>query len=138
MDELKAIRYAGRSRLQPIIVNVLAATLGLASVLSDTFWQTLAVTIIFGLLFGSFSNLFALPSLFYDKGKIILLVKRAIMPIINFIKIPIVAFIALILFSGFFDLGFLSTSWFPMMIGILFIVYAIWYFRKQYNRWIKK
>jgi len=137
MDRLKAIRYAGRSRLQPIIVNVLAATLGLISVINDTFWQTLAITIIFGLLFGSFSNLFSLPSLFYDKEKIVLLVKRALIPFINFIKIPIVAFLLLILFSWFFDLWFLSTSWFPLFVFLLLIFYAIWYFKKQYNMWIE-
>lgn len=137
MEPLKAIRYAGRSRLQPIIVNVLAATLGLASVISDNFWQTLAITIIFGLFFGSFSNLFALPSLFYDKQKIVLLVKRAVIPIINFIKWPIVVFIWLILFSGFFELGFLWSSWFPLLVLVFLIAYAIWYFKSQYLLWIQ-
>ncbi|AHB41750.1 hypothetical protein P148_SR1C00001G0964 [candidate division SR1 bacterium RAAC1_SR1_1] len=136
MEPLKAIRYAGRSRLQPIIVNVLAATLGLASVINDDFWKTLAITIIFGLLFGSFSNLFALPSLFYDKQKIVLLVKRALIPIFNFIKRPIVVFIGLILFSGFFELGFLGSVWFAVFVVLLLIIYAIWYFKAQYMQWI--
>lgn len=136
MEPLKAIRYAGRSRLQPIIVNVLAATLGLISVINDTFWQTLAITIIFGLFFGSFSNLFALPSLFYDKQKIVLLVKRALIPVLNFIKRPIVVFLGLILFSGFFELGFLWSIWFGVFVVLLLILYAIWYFREQYQTWI--
>lgn len=138
MEPLKAIRYAGRSRLQPIIVNVLAATLGLASVINDNFWQTLAITIIFWLFFGSFSNLFSLPSLFYDKQKIQLLIKRGVVPLINFIKRPLVAFIGLILFSGFFWLWFLQTTRFWLFFFVLILGYAIWYFKWQYMKWIEE
>ena len=73
-----------------------------------------------------------------DRLKIELLVKRAIIPLVNFIKWPIVWVLWAMLFSWFFALGLLWKTWFSVLIVVWVLVYSVWYFWAQYVNWINK
>jgi len=79
MTQKQAVVETGKSRLNPILVTTITTVVGLLSITSDPLWEPLAVTIMFGLVAGSGMTLFVIPALFYDRHKIIHIVKRAIL-----------------------------------------------------------
>jgi multidrug efflux pump subunit AcrB len=52
------------SRIRPVLMASLTTLLGMLPLLSDEFWRSMAVTIIFGLLFGTILTLIVLPILY--------------------------------------------------------------------------
>ena len=66
IDDLHSIIWAGKSRLQPIIVTTLTTVFGvLPLALQDEFWAGLWFTIVFWLIAWSSMTLFVIPSLYY-------------------------------------------------------------------------
>jgi len=67
IDDLHSIIWAGKSRLQPIIVTTLTTVFGvLPLALQDEFWAWLWFTIVFWLIAWSSMTLFVIPSLYYQ------------------------------------------------------------------------
>ena len=67
IDWIHSIIWAGKSRLQPIIVTTLTTVFGvLPLALQDEFWAGLGFTIVFGLVAWSSMTLFVIPSLYYQ------------------------------------------------------------------------
>lgn len=67
IDEVHAVIWAGKSRLQPIIVTTLTTVFWvLPLALQDEFWAGLWFTIVFGLFAWSTMTLFVIPSLYYQ------------------------------------------------------------------------
>ena len=66
IDTLHSVIWAGRSRLQPIIVTTLTTVFGvLPLALQDEFWAWLWFTIVFWLIAWSSMTLFVIPALYY-------------------------------------------------------------------------
>ncbi len=78
MNNMDAIVETGKARLHPILLTTITTMLGLSSILSDAMREPLAVTIIFGIFFGSATTLFVIPAIFYDKMKFTHIIKRTI------------------------------------------------------------
>ncbi|NOZ44811.1 MAG: efflux RND transporter permease subunit [bacterium] len=76
MGRKDAIIETGKARLHPILLTTITTILGLTSILSDDMWQALAVTIMFGIFFGSMMTLLVLPAIYYDRDKLVHLIKR--------------------------------------------------------------
>ena len=67
IDWIHSIIWAGKSRLQPIIVTTLTTVFWvLPLALQDEFWAGLGFTIVFGLVAWSSMTLFVIPSLYYQ------------------------------------------------------------------------
>jgi HAE1 family hydrophobic/amphiphilic exporter-1 len=65
MDTQSAIREAGRSRLQPILLTTITTAIGIIPItLSSELWSSLGVSIIFGLLAATAVTLFVVPMLY--------------------------------------------------------------------------
>lgn len=60
-DQHSAIVYAATSRLRPILLTAFTTVLGLAPLLLDVFFQSMAVVIMFGLGFATILTLLVLP-----------------------------------------------------------------------------
>ena len=68
-DWLSAITNAAVSRLRPVTMAAITTIFGMVPLLSDVFFQPLAVTIMFGLGFATLLTLLVVPvlfALFYD------------------------------------------------------------------------
>ncbi|NCG53158.1 efflux RND transporter permease subunit, partial [Serratia fonticola] len=61
---LEAIIDASTSRLRPILLTAFTTVLGLAPLLSDAFFQSMAVVIMFGLGFATVLTLLVLPVIY--------------------------------------------------------------------------
>lgn len=75
MDQISIEKSAGRSdydaivesaasRLRPVLLAAGTTVLGVVPLLSDVFWQAMAVTIMFGLAFGTVLTMVLLPVLY--------------------------------------------------------------------------
>jgi multidrug efflux pump subunit AcrB len=63
-DQHEAIVYAATSRLRPILLTAFTTVLGLAPLLLDVFFQSMAVVIMFGLGFATILTLLVLPVIY--------------------------------------------------------------------------
>ena len=59
-----ALLDAAQSRLLPVINASLTTALGLLPLLQDVFWQSMAVTIMFGLMVGTVITMVVVPVLY--------------------------------------------------------------------------
>jgi multidrug efflux pump subunit AcrB len=65
MNKEEAIREAGRSRLQPILLTTITTAIGIIPItISSELWASLGVSIIFGLLAATVVTLFVVPMLY--------------------------------------------------------------------------
>jgi len=60
-DQYNALVHACVSRLRPVVMAALTTVLGMIPLLSDAFFYSMAVTIIFGLSFATVLTLIVLP-----------------------------------------------------------------------------
>ena len=63
-DQRQAIIDAATSRLRPILLTAFTTVLGLAPLLRDVFFQSMAVVIMFGLAFATVLTLLVLPVIY--------------------------------------------------------------------------
>ena len=64
MSPYKAVVEAAVSRLNPVINAAATTVLGMAPLLQDSFWVAMAVTIMFGLAFGTILTMVVVPVLY--------------------------------------------------------------------------
>ena len=64
MSQYKAVRQAAISRLAPVMNAAATTVFGVVPLLSDQFWVGLAVTIMFGLAFGTVLTMVVVPTLY--------------------------------------------------------------------------
>ena len=64
MSPYNAVVEAAVSRLNPVINAAATTVLGLAPLLRDVFWISMAVTIMFGLTFGTILTMVVVPVLY--------------------------------------------------------------------------
>ena len=64
MDRYTAVIEAAVSRLRPVINAAATTVLGMAPLLQDVFWVSMAVTIMFGLAFGTILTMVLVPVLY--------------------------------------------------------------------------
>ena len=64
LDRYQSIRQAAISRLNPVINAAATTVFGVVPLLSDLFWEGLAVTIMFGLAFGTLLTMVVVPMLY--------------------------------------------------------------------------
>ena len=64
MTEYKAVKQAAISRLSPVVNAAATTVFGVIPLLSDMFWEGLAVTIMFGLAFGTVLTMLVVPVLY--------------------------------------------------------------------------
>ena len=64
MDSYTAVVEAAVSRLRPVVNAAATTVLGLAPLLQDVFWVSMAVTIMFGLAFGTILTMVLVPVLY--------------------------------------------------------------------------
>ncbi len=71
IDLIEATRYAGYTRMRPIILTSVTTIMGLLPLsISEPIWRNMGFTIIFGLAFGTILTLFIIPAMmvsFYQK-----------------------------------------------------------------------
>jgi len=79
MERKDAVLEAWKARLHPIILTTMTTILGLLSIVTDGMREPLAVTIIFGLFFGSAMTLLVIPAIYYDHHKITIIIKRLLL-----------------------------------------------------------
>lgn len=128
MDELSAIVETWKARLHPILLTTITTILWLSSILSDSMWQPLAVTIMFGIFFGSSMTLFVIPAIYYDRKKFSYLIKRTIINQILSNSIFVGWFGGILAILYFFGIKVGGTSWLGLVAGITFVLYHIAYF----------
>jgi multidrug efflux pump subunit AcrB len=91
MSMYDAIVETGKSRLHPVLLTTVSAVVGLFSIArQDKFFAGLSYTIIFGLIVATIMTLFVLPALYYDKDKIITVVKRTLLSFVTWIGVPLI------------------------------------------------
>lgn len=123
-----ATSEAGRARLQPILLTTITTVLWLLSILPDGMWKPLAVTMMFGMLFGSTSTLFVTPALYYDIDKFKYLIKKNILSIIILV-LPLIAIYGAMLILGYYlDIALLGTMGGKVVVVLLMLWYLGWYF----------
>ncbi|MBN2087413.1 efflux RND transporter permease subunit [Candidatus Peregrinibacteria bacterium] len=67
MDLIDAIKEAGPARLQPIIITSVTTILGVLPIsLTDPFWLTLGMAIVFGMAFSTILTLIIIPVLYFS------------------------------------------------------------------------
>ncbi|MBU0727426.1 efflux RND transporter permease subunit, partial [Patescibacteria group bacterium] len=67
MSLADAIKEAGPARLQPIIITSVTTVLGVLPIsLTDPFWLTLGMAIIFGMMFSTILTLIIIPNIYYS------------------------------------------------------------------------
>ena len=64
LSQYKAVRQAAISRLSPVVNAAATTVFGVVPLLSDLFWEGLAVTIMFGLAFGTILTMVVVPMLY--------------------------------------------------------------------------
>ena len=64
MDSYTAVIEAAVSRLRPVVNAAATTVLGMAPLLTDVFWVSMAVTIMFGLAFGTLLTMVLVPVLY--------------------------------------------------------------------------
>ena len=64
LNQYKAVRQAAISRLSPVVNAAATTVFGVVPLLSDLFWEGLAVTIMFGLAFGTILTMVVVPMLY--------------------------------------------------------------------------
>jgi multidrug efflux pump subunit AcrB len=64
MDSYTAVVEAAVSRLRPVVNAAATTVLGMAPLLQDVFWVSMAVTIMFGLAFGTLLTMILVPVLY--------------------------------------------------------------------------
>ena len=64
MDSYTAVVEAAVSRLRPVVNAAATTVLGMAPLLQDVFWVSMAVTIMFGLAFGTILTMVLVPVLY--------------------------------------------------------------------------
>jgi multidrug efflux pump subunit AcrB len=60
----EAVVISGVSRLRPVVLAAATTVLGVAPLLQDVFWVSMAVTIMAGLTFGTLLTMFLVPVLY--------------------------------------------------------------------------
>jgi multidrug efflux pump subunit AcrB len=63
-DDYQAVMDAAVSRLRPVVLAAATTVLGVAPLLPDVFWVAMAVTIMFGLAFGTVLTMILVPVLY--------------------------------------------------------------------------
>jgi hypothetical protein len=115
----------GKARLHPILLTTITTVVGLSSIVSDPMREPLAITIMFGLFSGSVMTLFVIPALFYDRRKLIHLIKRILL---NQILINAGFFLIFIGIGGLlYFFGVSLDGVFKVVFLPLFIVYHLLY-----------
>jgi len=67
MNLMDAILEAGPARLQPILITSITTVLGILPIsLTDAFWLTLGMAIVFGMLFSTILTLIIIPVFYYS------------------------------------------------------------------------
>ena len=64
MEPYQATVAAGVSRLRPVVLGAATTILGVIPLIQDAFWVSMALTMMFGLLFGTILTMVMVP-LFY-------------------------------------------------------------------------
>jgi multidrug efflux pump subunit AcrB len=64
MSPYQAVVEAVVSRLRPVVNAAATTVFGMAPLLQDVFWVSLAVTILFGLAFGTVLSMIVVPVLY--------------------------------------------------------------------------
>jgi len=64
VEPLTAVIYASMSRARPVVLGALTTILGVAPLLFDPFFKSMAITIMFGLLFATALTLVVIPLLY--------------------------------------------------------------------------
>lgn len=128
MTTYDAVVETWKSRLHPVLLTTVSAVVWLFSIArQDKFFAWLGYTIIFGLLVATVMTLFVLPALYYDKEKIISLIKRTILSFLIWAWIPFLAFMSLALLLMFFWLKLWNYSRFGGALGVFYLFYIIWF-----------
>jgi len=145
MDRYNAIIEAGKARLHPILLTTITTIVWLSSIVGNTMWQALAVTVMFGIFFWSAMTLFVIPAIYYDRHKIVHLIKRVIFqPIIVFWLF--VGGLALLFAMGYLihikfwninNFGYILW-WVAAAYLIAYAVYRIWAEHKYGRTFIQK
>jgi len=145
MDRHNAITEAWQSRLQPIILTTITTIAGLSSILWDTMRQALAVTVMFGIFFGSIMTLFIVPAIYYDREKIVHIIKRVVFNPVLVVMLFVCVLAIFMIFWYLFQINFREYSIFMPILAILFWLYLIAYmiysaiaFHKKWTTLIRK
>ena len=80
-------------------------------------------------------TLFVLPALYYDKEKIIALIKRTVLSFFIWIGVPFVVIMVGALLLMFFGLSLWGYSWFGLLIFVLYLVYIVKYQQYTIKSW---
>ena len=128
MTMYDAVVETGKSRLHPVLLTTVSAVVWLFSIArQDKFFAGLSYTIIFGLIVATIMTLFVLPALYFDKEKIITVVRRTLLSFITWIWAPFIAIGLLVLLSIFVGYPLWNYAWFGPFIGVVMIAYTAWY-----------
>lgn len=125
MDKSSALKEAGKSRLQPIILTTLTTFLWLMSILWDAMRTPLAITIMVGIVFGSIVTLFVIPNIYFDKEKIKHIFRRTLLKYWIYFIIPLLISIWISLLLTF--LGISKEGLFLQLSIAIFIWFNVWY-----------
>jgi len=125
MKRFDAVVEAWKSRLQPIILTTITTILWLSSIVWDMMWQPLAVTIMFGMFFGSAMTLFVIPAIYYDREKIVHLFKRILLkPLITLWIFAVIVLLVLV-FAYLLNIEIRKLWYSQNLLWWLFLVYII-------------